>query len=165
MKIAIIYTTLNSSTKKSCKILAGKLNADVQRIPIEMAKKDCVLKYNFIILAGSAVHGRVQGELKRYISQNLKTLNEKPHALILNGEDEKDIYNKTFTEKLVNSSFMNSNFGYELNPDDGNIIDKRLTKRLTEKLKKQNRNLPSLNLQEIDNFSEKINNMIEKRVD
>lgn len=163
MRIAIIYTTSSSSTKKSCKILERKLNADVQRIPIEMAKKDCVLKYNFIIIAGSSIHGRVQGELKRYISQNIKTLKQKPHALILNGE--KDLFNETFTQEMVETSFANSNFGYELNPDDGNYIEKRITNRIIEKLTKQNKDLPSLNLEEIDIFADKINSMIEKRVD
>lgn len=165
MRIAIIYTTSSSSTKKSCKILEGKLNADVQRIPIEMAKKDCILKYNFIIIAGSSIHGRVQGELKRYISQNVKTLKQKPHGLILNGKNDKDIFVKTFTHELVETSFANSNFGYELNPDDGNYIEKRITNRIIEKLTKQNKDLPSLNLDEIDIFADKINSMIEKRVD
>ena len=126
MKIAIIYTTNSSDTKKSCRILSQKLKANVQLIPIEMAKSDCILKYNFIILAGSAFKGRVQNEMRRYISRNVKNLKEKPLALIINSEEEIDRFNKTFTEELVSSSYIYSNFGYELNPDDGNYIEKRV---------------------------------------
>lgn len=165
MKIGIIYTTINKSTKKSCKILESKINADTQLIPIEMAKKECVLKYNFIILAGSALNGRVQGSLKRYISQNIKTLKEKPLGLIINCEKDHDRLNKTFSEELVNSSYINSNFGYELTADEGNIIEKRITNKIINNYKKNNKELPSIDMGEIDNFACKLNDLIEKRVD
>jgi len=165
MKIAIIYTTNNTSTKKSCKMVASKINAQTQLIPIEMAKSNCILKYHFIILAGSALRGKVQSELKRYISRNIKNLKEKPLALIINCEDKKDRFNKTFTEELVGSSYINSNFGYELNPDEGNYIEKRKTNKLISNLKKDNKDLPRLNVNEMNKFADYINNIIEKRVD
>ena len=112
MKIAIIYSTSSRTTKKACKILSSKINASVQLIPIEKAKTACLLKYNYIILAGSAYNGKVQSALKRYISRNMKTLKEKPIALVLNceeGIDTKERLNRTFTEELVNTSQINSN--------------------------------------------------------
>lgn len=168
MKIAIIYSTSSRTTKKACKILSSKINATVQLIPIEKAKTACLLKYNYIILAGSAYHGKVQSALKRYISRNIKTLQEKPIALILNceeGIDTKDRLNKTFTEELVNSSYINSNFGYELDPNEGNFIDKRRTNNIINNYKRQGKDLPVLNMDEIDNFADNINNIIKKRVD
>lgn len=168
MKIAIIYSTSSKSTKKACKILSSKINAKVQLIPIEKAKTACLLKYNYIILAGSAYNGKVQSALKRYISRNIKTLQEKPIALILNceeGIDTKDRLNKTFTEELVNSSNINSNFGYELDPNEGNFIEKRRKNNLINNYKKDGKSLPMLNMDEIDKFADYINNMIEKRVD
>lgn len=168
MKIAIIYSTSSKSTKKACKLLSNKINAKVQLIPIEKAKTACLLKYNFIILAGSALNGKVQSTLKRYISRNIKTLQEKPIALVLNceeGIDTRDRMKKTFTEELVNSSYINSNFGYELNPNDGNFIEKRKINNLINKYNKEGKELPILNVDEIDKFADYINNMIEKRVD
>ena len=168
MKIAIIYSTSSRSTKKACKMLSGKIRASVQMIPIEKAKTACLLKYNFIILAGSAYNGKVQSALKRYISRNMKTLHEKPIALVLNceeGIDTRDRLNKTFTEELVDSSFINSNFGYELNPDEGNFLEKRRTNSLISSYKKEGKELPVLNVDEIDRFADYINDMIEKRVD
>lgn len=168
MKIAIIHTTSSKSTKKSCKILSDKIISDVQLIPIDMAKTECLQKYNYIILASSAYNGKVQNSLKRYISRNMKTLRGKPIALILNceeGIDIKDRLNKTFTEELVNSSFISSNFGHELYPDEGNIIEKRKINNIIDNYKKEGKSLPTLNMNEIDKFADYINNMIEKRVD
>lgn len=80
MKIAIIYSTSSGITKKAAKILSNKIKTKIQLIPIEKAKTACLLKYDFIILAGSLYHGKVQGTLKRYISRNMGTLMEKPVA-------------------------------------------------------------------------------------
>ena len=162
MKIAIIYTTSNKSTKKSCKILESKLNADIQRIPVEIAKKDCLLKYNLIILAASNNRGKVQRQMRTYISRNLMTLKEKPTALIVNCSEDNDIHSKlekTFTKELLDTSYIASNFGYEL--DENNFIEKRKINKLT----KNGEELPILNLNEIDKFADYINNMIEKGVD
>ena len=168
MKIAIIYSTSSKSTKKACKLLSSKIKAKVQLIPIEKAKTACLLKYNFIILAGSAYNGKVQTGLKRYLSRNMKTLKEKPVALVMNCEeniDTRDRLNKTFTEELVDSSHFSSNFGYELNPDEGNFLEKRKIKNMINDYKKDGKSLPMLNLNEINNFANYMNNMIEKRVD
>ena len=168
MKIAIIYSTSSRSTKKACRLLSDKIKANVKLIPIEKAKTACLLKYNFIILAGSAYNGKVQSALKRYISRNMKTLKEKPIALVMNceeGIDTRDRLNKTFSSELVESSFISSNFGYELNPDEGNFIEKRKTNNLINTYKKNGIDLPILNMDEIDKFAEYINDMIDKRVD
>ncbi|MCQ2971223.1 MAG: flavodoxin domain-containing protein [archaeon] len=164
MKIGIIYSTSKKSTKKACKILASKINTDVQLIPIEKAKTTCILKYNFIIFIASAYNGKFQSSLKRYIIRNIKTIKEKPIALVINSEENintEDIFNKIFTEELVNSSCINSNFGYELNINEGNFFEKIKTKNKI----KNKENLPSLNIDEINKFSDYINNLIEKRVD
>lgn len=165
MKIGIIYTTTNKSTKKSCKILKSKVNADVNLIPIELAKNDCILKYNFIILAASALDGKVQSSLKRYISKNMKNLKEKPLGLIINCEEDMNRLNNTFSEELVNSSNIYSNFGYELDVDEGNYIKKIKTNKIIEKYQNLDMELPSLNISEIDKFADYMNNLIEKRVD
>ncbi|WP_458402686.1 flavodoxin domain-containing protein [Methanobrevibacter sp.] len=162
MKIAIIYSTTNKSTKKSCRMVSEKIRADTQLIPIKMAKKDCLLNYDFIILASSNNRGKVQGEMKRYISTNLKTLKGKPTALILNcdeNRDTEDVLNKTFTEELVNTSYTSANFGYEL--DENNFMEKRKINKLI----KNDEKLPALNLNEINRFIDEINTMINKRVD
>lgn len=164
MNIGIIYSTSKKSTKKACKILSSKLNADVKMIPIDKAKTNCILKYNFIIIVASAYNGKFQSSLKRYIIRNIKTIKGKPIALAISCEENIDtekIFNKIFTEEIVNSSRINSNFGYELNSNEGNFIEKMKTK---SKLK-NDEDIPRLNIDEIDKFSDYINNLIKQRVD
>lgn len=167
MKIAIIYSTSSRTTKKAAKILQNKINCKTQLIPIEKAKSACLLKYNFIILAGSINNGKVQGELKRYISRNMKTLREKPTALFINcsetGENSKN-FDKTFSQELVDSSFISSNFGDEINPDEGNFFEKRSKINLLSKYKKEGKEIPMLNLEEIDHFANYINDMIKQTI-
>ena len=106
MNIGIIYSTSKKSTKKACKILSSKLNADVKMIPIDKAKTNCILKYNFIIFVASAYNGKFQSSLKRYIIRNIKTIKGKPIALAISCEENIDtekIFNKIFTEEIVNS--------------------------------------------------------------
>ena len=165
MKIAIIYSTNIRATKKAAKILSSKLNCQTQLIPIEKAKTACLLKYDYIILAGSINNGNVQGVLKRYISRNLKTLMEKPTALFLNcDENNEKNFDKTFSEELVKSSFLKSNFGTEINKDEGNFFEKRYKTRMISKYEKEGKNLSVLNLNEINQFADHINRVIEERI-
>ena len=165
MQIAIIYSTNIRATKKAAKILSSKLNCQTQLIPIEKAKTACLLKYDYIILAGSINNGNVQGVLKRYISRNLKTLMEKPTALFLNcDENNEKNFDKTFSEELVKSSFLKSNFGTEINKDEGNFFEKRYKTRMISKYEKEGKNLPVLNLNEINQFADHINRVIDERI-
>ncbi len=164
MKIAIIYSTLIEDTKKSALLLKDLINAEVKLIPIENARDVCLLRYNYIILGASTYNNEVQGSLKRYISRNIKTLLEKPTALYVNSDENLDRFenlNKVFTKELIESSFISSNFGYEINTDIGNFIQKRKNKKILEK----NENIPHLNENEIENYANAINDLIKKRVD
>ena len=165
MKIAIIYSTNIRATKKAAKILSSKLNCQTQLIPIEKAKTACLLKYDYIILAGSINNGNVQGVLKRYISRNLKTLMEKPTAVIDSAGNELSYGGLVeFSEELVKSSFLKSNFGTEINKDEGNFFEKRYKTRMISKYEKEGKNLPVLNLNEINQFADHINRVIDERI-
>ncbi|MBO6275654.1 MAG: flavodoxin [Methanobrevibacter sp.] len=164
MKTAIIYSTLIDDTKKSAKILKELIKSEVVLISIENVKDICLLKYNFIILGGSTYNGKVQGSFKRYVSRNIKTLIEKPHALYVNSDENLDMMtnlDKVFSQEIIESSFVYSNFGYEINTDIGNYIQRRKSKKIIEK----NDNVPILNKHKIEEFANNINNLIEKRVD
>lgn len=164
MKTAIIYSTLIDDTKKSAKILKELIKSEVVLISIENVKDICLLKYNFIILGASTYNGMVQGSFKRYVSRNIKTLIEKPHALYVNSDENLDMMtnlDKVFSQEIIESSFVYSNFGYEINTDIGNYIQRRKSKKIIEK----NDNVPILNKHKIEKFANNINNLIEKRVD
>ena len=109
MKIAIIYSTLIEDSKESAKILKELINSEVVLISIKNVKSECLLKYNLIILGGSTYSNKVQGVFKRYMSRNIRTLLEKPHALYLNSDENIDIninLNKVFTREIIESSIQ-----------------------------------------------------------
>lgn len=165
MKIAIIYSTLIKDSKESAKMLKELINSEVVLISIENVKDVCLLKYNLIILGGSTYNNKVQGLFKRYMSRNIKTLLEKPHALYLNSDENIDLninLNKVFTREIIESSIVSLNFGYNINTDTGNFIERRKSKKLIEK---NNNEIPSLNKRKIEEFARAINDLIKKRVD
>ena len=165
MKIAIIYSTLIKDSKESAKMLKELINSEVVLISIENVKDVCLLKYNLIILGGSTYNNKVQGLFKRYMSRNIKTLLEKPHALYLNSDENIDIninLNKVFTREIIESSIVSLNFVYNINTDTGNFIERRKSKKLIEK---NNNEIPSLNKRKIEEFARAINDLIKKRVD
>ncbi|WP_407416569.1 flavodoxin domain-containing protein [Methanobrevibacter sp.] len=163
MKIAVIYSTLIEDTKKSAQILKDLINEEVVLISIENAKDICLLKYNIIILGASTYNNKVQGSFKRYISRNIKTLLERPYALYVNSDENLDIdtnLNKVFAREIIESSILYSNFGYNINTDIGNFIERRKSKKIIENSEK----IPSLNKYKIEEFAKIINELIEKRV-
>ncbi len=163
MKIAIIYSTLIEDTKKSAQILKDLINEEVVLISIENVKDICLLKYNIIILGASTYNNKVQGSFKRYISRNVKTLLERPYALYVNSDENLDIdtnLNKVFAREIIESSILCSNFGYNINADIGNFIERRKSKKIIENGEK----IPSLNKYKIEEFAKIINELIEKRV-
>ncbi len=165
MKIAIIFSTLIKDSKESAKILKELINSEVVLISIENVKDICLLKYNLIILGGSTYNNKVQGLFKRYMSRNIKTLLEKPHALYLNSDENIDMninLNKVFTREIIESSIACSNFGYNINTDTGNFLERRKYKKIIEK---NNNEIPSLNKKKIKEFARIINDLIKKRVD
>lgn len=163
MKIAIIYSTVTDDTKKSAKMLKELINAEVVLISIDNVKDICLLKYNFIIL-GVSTYYKVQGSFKKFISRNIKTLLEKPYALYVNSDENLDIVtnlNKVFSTEMIESSIVCSNFGYNVNTDIGNFIERRKLKKIIE----NNKTIASLNKDKIEEFAKIINELIEKRVD
>lgn len=163
MKIAIIYSTLIEDTKKSAQILKDLINEEVVLISIENVKDICLLKYNIIILGASTYNNKVQGSFKRYISRNVKTLLERPYALYVNSDENLDIdtnLNKVFAREIIESSILCSNFGYNINADIGNFIERRKSKKIIENCEI----IPSLNNYKIEEFAKIINELIEKRV-
>jgi len=90
---------------------------------------------------------------------------EKPTALFLNcDENNEKNFDKTFSEELVKSSFLKSNFGTEINKDEGNFFEKRYKTRMISKYEKEGKNLPVLNLNEINQFADHINRVIDERI-
>ena len=71
MKTAIIYASKTGTTKKVAKALADKIKGEVKLLPIANVKPRCLLRYDFVIIAGSIHYGRIQSEIKSFVNKNL----------------------------------------------------------------------------------------------
>ena len=165
MKTAIIYASKNGTTKKIAKALSNKIKGEVATIPIAKAKDACLLKYDFIVFGGSIHYGHIQGDLKGFVNKNSKTIEGLNYGLFitcLNKEQEKEYLNKSFGEEIVNSALITACFGTELNPNKGDLISKFMTKSALKKIKKENKEAPSIDWELVDEFANTINEKIKK---
>ena len=160
MKTAIIYASKNGTTKKIAKALEEKIKGEVKTIPIAKAKDACLLKYDFIIFGGSIYYGHIQGDLKGFVNKNSKTIKGLNYGLFitcLNKEEKEEYLKKSFGEEIIESALITACFGGELNPNQGNMISKFMIKSALKRLKKENKELPSIDWELVDEFADTIN--------
>lgn len=160
MKTAIIYASKTGTTKKIAKALVDKIDGEVLTIPIARAKSACLLKYDFVIIAGSIHYGRIQGEIKSFVNKNYKTLQGINYGLYItctNQGKAEEYLNKSFSEEIVKSAFVTACFGAEINPNKGDLITKRIINSNLKRFKKENKEPPSIDWELVDEFADKIN--------
>ena len=160
MKTGIIYASKSGNTEKIAKALAQKIKGEVKLIPISKAKSACLLKYDFIIIAGSIHYGRIQGEIKSFVNKNSKTLLGLNYGLFIScamRENEHDYLIKSFGEEIVKSALISSSFGGELDSNQGNFV----TKRMIRSIEKQYS--PSIDWELVDDFANTVNERMKKQ--
>ena len=165
MKTAIIYASKTGTTRKVAKALADKIKGEVKTIPIARAESTCLLKYDFVIIAGSIHYGHIQGDLKRFVHRNAKTLKEKNYGLYIMCmfEDKADEYlRKEFSQEIVDSAFITACFGGEVNPNEGNFITKKLIKANLKQFEEEGKEPPSIRWELVDEYADKINDKMKR---
>lgn len=166
MKTAIIYASKTGTTRKVAKALADKIKGEVKTIPIAKVESTCLLKYDFVIIAGSIHYGRIQGDIKSFVNKNSKTLKGINYGLYIMCmfEDKADEYLiKSFSKEIVDSAFITACFGGEVNPNEGNFVTKKLIKANLKQFEDEGKEPPSIKWDLVDEFAEKINNKMQKQ--
>jgi len=165
MKTAIIYGTKTGTSRKIAKIIASKIEGEAITIPIAKAKNTCLLKYDFIIIGGSIHMGKIQSDVKSFVIRNSKTIKGINFGLYLSclREDNKDKYlEESFSREVLDASFIADTFGGELNPEEGDLITRNMTKRIIKKWNKKGEKA-EINIQRIEEYVNRINNGINKK--
>ena len=139
MKNLIIFTTKHGSAEKCSTLLQQKLDGETTVVNL---KKDVVPdleEFQNIILGGSIYVGKIQKELTEFINRHLDTLLQKRVALFIcaaeQGETLQTELKTAFPEALYDQAIAKEAFGYELNFDKMNLIEKlalRFAKQVTE---------------------------------
>ena len=165
MKTCIIYASNNGTTRKIAKALADKIKGEVETIPIAKAKSACLLKYDFVIIAGSIHYGRIQGEIRSFVNKNYKTILGINYGLFISCifEDKVEEYLvNSFSEEIVNSAFITTSFGGEVDPNKGNFITKKMIKTILKSFEEEEKEAPHIDWEKVDEFANEINEKINK---
>ena len=165
MKTAIFYASKTGKTRKIAKALAGKIKGEVITIPIHKAKAACLLKYDFIIIAGSIHYGRIQGEIKSFVNKNVQTLKGINYGLYItciNDEKSEEYLRKSFGEEILKSALVTASFGAEINLNEGDLITKHIIKSNLKRFKKENKEPPSIKWELVEEYADTINKKINK---
>jgi len=133
MKTLIIYTTKYGCVQKVANILKSKLNGKVDSFNIIKENAPPLDEYDNIILGGSIYFGKIQKELTSFITENLSLLLKKRIGLfICAGAPDPQTRCKelesVFPSDLYNHALSKEIFGYSIDYQKLNFIDKLITK-------------------------------------
>ena len=165
MKTAIIYATKTGTTKKVADALADKIKGEIKLLPIANVKPGCLLRYDFVIIAGSIHYGRIQSEIKSFVNKNRATFRGILYGLYIMCmfEEEADEYmKKSFGEDIVENAMITACFGGEVNPNEGNFVTKKLIKANLKKFEEEGKEPPAIRWERVDEFADEINKRINK---
>ena len=165
MKTAIIYATKTGTTEKVAEALAEKIKGEVKLLPIDNVKPGCLLRYDFVIIAGSIHYGRIQSEIKSFVNKNRATFRGILYGLYIMCmfEDECEEYmKKSFGEDIVENAMITACFGGEVNPNECNFLTKKLIKANLKKFEDEGKEPPAIRWERVDEFADEINKRINK---
>jgi menaquinone-dependent protoporphyrinogen oxidase len=159
-KVLIVYETLHGSAEKCAMLLREQLNHETELIRLKENENIDLSGYDIIIVGGSIHMGVIHTRVRNFVQKNFDLLNCKPHGLYLccmeQGDSAKVQFENAFPEKLRSSSIANGLFGGEFNFKKMSIFDRTFTKKVA----KVNTSISRLDINEINNFVEKIDKVV-----
>ncbi|MCB8995335.1 MAG: flavodoxin domain-containing protein [Bacteroidales bacterium] len=159
MKSVIIFESLHGSTEKCAKLLAGKVNSDIELARLQDKKDLDIEKYDTIIIGGSIHHGMIHSRIEKFIHNNHSILMSKNVGFYLccmeEGEVAKKQFETAYPEDLRRKAFAKGLFGGEFNFGKMNFFEKKMTQKITG----INSSVSKINLEEIDKFAAKVNDL------
>ena len=155
-KVLIVYETLHGSAEKCAIMLRDQINQDTEVIRLRENQKIDPSVYDLIIVGGSIHMGVLHTRVRNFVQGNLDLLLSKPHGLYLccmeQGENARLQFENAYPEELRSSSIANGLFGGEFNFKKMNIFERTFTRKVA----KVNTTISRLEINEINNFADKI---------
>ena len=158
MKTLILYSSKYGFTKKCVDYLSSKIKGEIYIVNINDEKDINLGYYNNIIIGSPVYMGLINGDLKKYINENIDLLLTKKVYLFLSCGVLKnmDTYLKAnFDEKFLNHIIISKCFGGELRLDKLSFIDKMIAKMASKAHDGSEK--PSFLKQNVDEFIDEIN--------
>lgn len=141
MKTLIVYATKHGTAEECAKMLAQRLEGEVELVNIKNSAPPSLDGYEKIILGASIYAGSAQPEIKEFCRSNLEKLKEKPVGLFLSCmfDEENQIraaLENAFTPELVSHAAAACAFGGAFKMDRLNFFEKLIVKMVAKEYQK-----------------------------
>jgi len=136
MNTLIVYATKYGCAQKCAMELSKELKDNVELINLKEKNNVDFLKYDRIIIGGSAYIGRIQKEVTDFISNNLEEILKKEIGLFICGMQEGDMLAKeisdNFPAELIGKAKSVKHFGGEFTFNKMNFMEKVIVKKISK---------------------------------
>jgi len=118
MKTLIAFGTRYGCTEKCSKKLAEMLSNDVETVNLKGNLEIDIEEYGTVIIGGSIVIGKINGEVKKFCTSNLADLLKKRIGLFIcagDADKTEEYLKNNFPAELVSHASATGYFGYGVN--------------------------------------------------
>lgn len=157
MKTLIAYASKHGCTERCARILAEKLQGEVELHNLKESRDIELGKYDKIVIGGSIYIGKIQKEVTNFCSNRLGQLKEKKVGLFICGMQEEGVIEKelqdSFPGELYSSAVVKDFFG-------GEFIFKKLNFfecLIVKKVSKIEEDVSTVSEEKIARFAEEMN--------
>lgn len=134
MKTAIVYLSSHGTTKNIAKIIAEKLEGQVDLINLKDQSKLDISAFDQIIIGASIHVGTIHKKSKKFCENNHKLLLKKKLGIFVccaeKNEKAQEQFNNSFAKDLRNHSSSIGLLGFEFNFPKMNFIEKIIIKKM-----------------------------------
>ncbi|MDF2605996.1 MAG: hypothetical protein K0S34_186 [Bacillales bacterium] len=157
MKTLIIYATKQGSSEGVAQLLKNKLNGEVILVNLLKEKVPAISEFDTVIIGGSIYAGKIQKKLSSFVKEYLPELLSKHVGLFIcaahfDPEVIKKELIESFPEELFNHAIAKDAFGYKIEREKLNFIEKAIVKKIMGITENTNK----LSVESIENFARKI---------
>lgn len=156
MDTLLVYASKYGCTEKCAKLVAERLNGNVDMVNLKEKKEIDLSKYNKVIIGGSIYIGKIQKEVTEFCSKYLNTLKEKPIGLFICGLQKDAIeteINQNFPPELLEIAEAKEYFGGEFIFEKMNFMEKMIVKKVA----KTNSDISEIQEDNINKFANVMN--------
>ncbi|KAA8478928.1 menaquinone-dependent protoporphyrinogen oxidase [Arcticibacter tournemirensis] len=134
MQVAIVYCSKHGATEKVVKLIGEKHNDnEVYFFNLLKGSAPEVKEFDRIIIGGPIYFGMIQNPIKDFCKQNARALLRKELGLFICcmlAEQQNELFENAFPEKLRLHSKANACFGWELNVGNLNFFEKLIVQKV-----------------------------------
>lgn len=156
MKVAIVYCSKHGATEKVVKLIGEKQTEnDVYFFNLLKNPAPEVKEFDRIIIGGPIYFGMIQNPIKDFCKQNSRALLKKELGLFvccMLVEQQSELFENAFPDKLRLHSKANACFGWELIVENLNFFEKLIVQKVAN-----THGGSHINFREIERFVNKLN--------